>query len=188
MTMKTLILVASIVIGLDVLSAGADSLTMTTYYPAPSGNYAQIQTTRLGVGTANQPNRDGDIRLTAQAGDPTTWPVGAVGQVAYSSANDGIYYSNGSAWVGSGSSSAVMYLSCAWQNTINITTCTPPSCPSGWTSAGTSNEATSSYYDSLYNNGYIYGKSTRVGENPGTHYINPCLILYSLIRQIQTCG
>ena len=164
MTMKTLILVASIVIGLDVLSAGADSLTMTTYYPAPSGNYAQIQTTRLSVGTANQPNRDGDIRLTAQAGDPTTWPVGAVGQVAYSSANDGIYYSNGSAWVGSGSSTAVMYLSCAWQNDSysGIITCTPPSCPSGWTLAGTSNEPTASFYSGATASATIYGKSTRV--------------------------
>lgn len=88
-----------------------DSLTITTYYPSPYGVYNQLATNRLAVGDTNgsgsldaadQPNRDGDIRLKAQAGNPTAWPFGTTGQIAYSSANDSLYHYNGSAWVASG--------------------------------------------------------------------------------------
>ena len=89
----------------------AEDVTITTYYPSPYGEYDQLGTNRLAVGDTNndgtlnaadQPNRDGDIRLKAQAGNPTAWPGGTTGQFAYSSTQDSLYHYNGSAWVASG--------------------------------------------------------------------------------------
>ena len=92
----------------------AEEITITTYYPSPYGVYNQLQTNRLAVGytdAADQPNRDGDIRLKAQPGDPTTtWPAGTTGQFSYSSTQDSLYHYNGSAWVASsGGTSYVDY-------------------------------------------------------------------------------
>ena len=88
-----------------------ESITITTYYPSPYGSYNQLTTNRLAMGDTNgdgvmdasdQSNRDGDIRLKAQAGDPTTWPAGAPGQIAYSSTKDSLYV-YGTQWVAAGS-------------------------------------------------------------------------------------
>ncbi|RKY30351.1 MAG: hypothetical protein DRP68_06240, partial [Candidatus Omnitrophota bacterium] len=58
---------------------GEESITVTTYYPSPYGVYNQLQTNRMAVGDTNGdgqltaldlPNRDGDIRLKPQPGDP----------------------------------------------------------------------------------------------------------------------
>ena len=135
-----------------------ESITVTTYYPSPYGVYNQLQTNRMAVGDTNGdgqltaldlPNRDGDIRLKPQPGDPTSWPAGEEGQFAYSQVNDELYHYNGSAWVaqGEGEGTAVMYLSCAWGTDFSAGaghgwdgSCTPPSCPSGWTSVATFSE------------------------------------------------
>ncbi|MDD2702499.1 MAG: hypothetical protein PHC33_00615 [Candidatus Omnitrophica bacterium] len=111
-----------------------ESITITTYYPSPYGVYNQLQTNRLAVGDtdgndtlddADQPNRDGDIRLKAQAGNPAAWPAGQIGQFAYSSTQDSLYHYNGSTWVASGGGGTCMV-------TYNspVGSC---SCPSGWT-------------------------------------------------------
>ncbi|MFA6357786.1 MAG: hypothetical protein WCY09_03860 [Candidatus Omnitrophota bacterium] len=72
----------------------AEEITITSYYPSPYGLYNELETNRLAVGDTNnngtldaadQPNRDGDIRLKAQTGNPTSWPAGTTGQFAYSS-------------------------------------------------------------------------------------------------------
>ena len=172
MTLKTLILATGLALGYGMAAASAENITLTTYYPSPSGSYALLQSNRLAIGdtdgdgsltSADQPNRDGDLRLKAQAGNPASWPTGTQGQVAYAAFDDKLYYSNGSAWVGSGSSTAVIYLSCGWGPTYNwISSCTPPSCPSGWTLAGISNEPTTSYGNPYYIDGQVFGKTTNV--------------------------
>lgn len=89
----------------------AEDITITTYYPSPYGSYNDLQSNKLAVGDTNGdgnltvadlPNRDGDIRLKAQAGNPTAWAAGATGQFAYSSTQDSLYHYNGSSWVGAG--------------------------------------------------------------------------------------
>jgi len=93
----------------------AEDITITTYYPSPYGEYNELGTNRLSVGDTNndgnldaadQPNRDGDIRIKPQAGDPTGWPAGTTGQFSYSNMNDSLYHYNGSAWVASGGGGA----------------------------------------------------------------------------------
>jgi len=139
------------VIGLWAFADNMETITLTTYYPAPYGVYFQLATKRLSVGLltqADQPNRDGDMRLQPQPGDPAStvdWPVGQAGQLAYSQTKDAFYHSNGSQWVADsgGSSGTVVYLDCAWGPAFNgLSTCVPPSCPAGWTSVGLSNRPT----------------------------------------------
>ena len=96
---------------------------------------------------ADQPNRDGDIRLTAQAGNPAAWAAGTTGQFSYSSVNDDLYHYNGSTWVASGGGTAVINLSCAWGTDYTAGanhgwdgSCTPQACPAGWTSVATYSE------------------------------------------------
>lgn len=93
------------------LFAQEESITITTYYPSPQGSYNELATNRLAIGDTNnsggldaadQPNRDGDIRLKAQTGNPAAWPAGTTGQFSYSSIQDSLYHYNGSAWVASG--------------------------------------------------------------------------------------
>lgn len=133
-----------------------EQITITTFYPSPYGSYNALQTNKLAVGDANnddfltdadQPNRSGDIRFKPQTGNPNNWPVGEEGQLAYSQVNDEFYHSNGSEWVAQGGGTTVMYLSCAWGTDHTAGSgrgwdgsCTPPSCPSGWTSAATYSE------------------------------------------------
>jgi hypothetical protein len=102
-----------------------ESLIITTYYPSPYGSYNELQTNRLAVGDTDQPNRNGDIRLKAQTGNPTFWPAGTVGQFSYSSDQDSLYHYNGSTWVASGGGSI-----CMVTYNSNVGSC---SCPSGWT-------------------------------------------------------
>jgi hypothetical protein len=137
-----------------------ETIAITTYYPSPHGVYNELQSNKLAVGDTNgdglltaadQPNRNGDIRLRPQPADPATWPAGEEGQFAYSSTQDALYHYNGSTWVAqAGGGTAVMYLSCPWgvdyitnQLTDWATSCTPPSCPSGWTSVATFSECLS---------------------------------------------
>jgi len=107
------ILVAlGVISGFGVLSCFAEeSITITTYYPSPYGSYNALQTNRLAVGDTNNngqitdadlPNRNGDIRLKPQSGNPSSWPIGEEGQLAYSQTNDELYHSNGTSWVAQG--------------------------------------------------------------------------------------
>jgi len=139
-------------IGLWAFADNMETITLTTYYPAPYGVYFQLATKRLSVGLltqADQPNRDGDMRLQPQPGDPTNtidWPVGQAGQLAYSQTKDAFYHSNGSQWVADsgGSSGTVMYLDCPaavqwYYDPISMSDvygpyCIAPACPTGWTS------------------------------------------------------
>jgi hypothetical protein len=127
--------------------AYAGKVELTTYYPAPFGEYEDLQTntmkyntlkaTRMAVAQTNndaqldaadQPNRDGDIRLGAQGGDPRTWPAGAGGQIAFSANEGALYLYNGSAWVaaggGGGDGFQVMgYATCHWSFGYPIQSC-----------------------------------------------------------------
>ncbi|GEM_PF-1190251 len=136
MTLKALILTTGLILGMSALPAGAESITLTTYYPSPSGNYQNLSISgNMGVGTTTPveklevkgnlkantlalntttPNRVGDLGLQPQSGDPATWTVGNQGQVAYSADNDQIYYSNGSAWVAQSSGQSIINISCSW--------------------------------------------------------------------------
>lgn len=94
----------------------AGKVELTTYYPSPTGEYDSLQAKKVATGDTNAngvidsgdlPNRDGDLRLVPQSGNPTSWPTTGLptGQIAYSSANDALYHFNGSNWVSSGGSS-----------------------------------------------------------------------------------
>lgn len=44
------------------VSSMAEEITLTTYYPAPYGNYEELQATKLAVGSATtMPTTDGDL-------------------------------------------------------------------------------------------------------------------------------
>ena len=140
----------------DSCSFAQEDITITTYYPSPYGVYNELQSNKMAVGdtdgdgqltVADQPNREGDIRLRPQPGDPSTWFSGEVGQFAYSQMDDALYHYNGSSWVSQAGGTAVMYLSCPWgvdfqtnQTTDWATTCVPPACPAGWSSVATYSE------------------------------------------------
>jgi len=107
----SLLLVLLALVPINILLATDETITLTTYYPSPFGSYDKLQTNRLAVGDTNNdgqmsiadlPSRNGDIRLQPQPGNPANWPAGAEGQIAYSSANDELYHSNGSSWVAQG--------------------------------------------------------------------------------------
>ncbi|HNX69159.1 MAG TPA: hypothetical protein PLL75_05555 [Candidatus Omnitrophota bacterium] len=164
--------------------AHAGKVELTTYYPAPYGEYKELQTNninakRLAAGDTNNsgvqdagdlPNRDGDIRLKPQTGDPANWTVGPAGQVAYSTEGSGaLYHSNGSAWVASGvSSPAVMTLACGWVKWTSVATdaingsCTPANCPSDWTSATVYSEP-------------VYGFESKIGTSTTYVYTGRCV-------------
>ncbi|NQT74960.1 MAG: hypothetical protein HQ566_00390 [Candidatus Omnitrophica bacterium] len=43
----------------------AEEITLTTYYPAPYGNYEELQATKLAVGSATtMPTTDGDLNVS----------------------------------------------------------------------------------------------------------------------------
>jgi hypothetical protein len=123
-----------------------ESITITTYYPSPYGVYNELQSNKLAVGdtdddgeltAADQPNRDGDIRLKPQPDDPATWSAGEEGQFAYSQVNDELYHYNGSDWVAqAGGGGTVISLKCSWTGG-SVSSCVPPTCLSGWTDLGT---------------------------------------------------
>lgn len=144
----------------SIVLAADESITLTTFYPSPFGSYDKLQTNRLAVGDTNndgqmseldQPNRNGDIRLTPQSGDPANWVRGEEGQVAYSSTNDNLYHSNGSSWVAqAGGGTTVIQLSCAWGTDYTAGanhgwdgSCVPQACPAGWTSTAIYSEPVS---------------------------------------------
>jgi len=110
----TLLILALVLFGY--LSCFADQpqgeeFTITTYYPSPYGSYNELSTNKLMLGyatSADQPNREGDIRLKAQTGDPTTWTQGKDGEIAYSGSKDALYVSNGSKWVAQGGGAPVV--------------------------------------------------------------------------------
>lgn len=96
------------VFGMAAPAVYAAKVELTTYYPAPYGEYSQLKSKKLAAGD-NLPNRDGDIRLTPQTGDPSTWTAGTAGQIAYSSVDDALYHNNGTAWVATGGGGGASY-------------------------------------------------------------------------------
>jgi len=123
-------------------SFGADEeITLTTYYPAPYGDYTNLETENL---TTDR------VIFNAKAGDPANWDgagshTGAEGELVYSDTKDAFYHSNGSSWLASGGSGgsggAAISLKCGWlENTLNIApsigSCVPDNCPTGWTQVG----------------------------------------------------
>ncbi len=107
-------LVAPVLFCSSFILAG-EEITITTYYPSPYGIYNHLQANRIAVGDTSGdgfltdsdiPTRDGDIRLKPQAGNPASWPSGAIGQFSYSRVQDSLYHYNGSTWVASGGGGA----------------------------------------------------------------------------------
>jgi hypothetical protein len=119
--------------------------TFTTYYPSPHGDYRQVEVQRS--------VKFSPLNLTV----PLTNPVPQSGELAYGNDKNFHYYSgsNWQAMSSAGSSSgSVFTISCPWhsdyQNTAQagkgdgtqcgtdgLTCCTPPACPTGWTSTAT---------------------------------------------------
>jgi len=141
-----------------------ETLTITTYYPSPYGSYNELQTNKLAVGdtngdgqlsSADQPPANGQL-YTARSviyKPQSSLPAFDTmeGEVVYQSSDKKFYYYDGSAWVAqAGGGTTVLTLSCAWGTDYRAGmnhgwdgSCTPPSCPSGYTSAATYSEPVS---------------------------------------------
>jgi hypothetical protein len=93
---------------LFVSNAYAGKVELTTYYPAPYGEYEDIRAKRLAVGPATQalPASQGNATFKPQTGDPSSktgaFASGSVGELAYSADNDAFYHYNGTSWVAQG--------------------------------------------------------------------------------------
>ena len=120
MKLLTVLSVVLIFLALPVLAFAEEvqkeEITLTTYYPAPYGDY-----TELTVDT---------LYLNPRTDTPTEWDTtghsGAAGELAYAAGDGKLYYSNGSAWVaeaggGGGGGCYVSYSG---------------SCPTGFTNKG----------------------------------------------------
>jgi hypothetical protein len=95
-----------------------ETLTMTTYYPSPSGVYRKLVSTaqtllardggNVGIGTSAPRSRltvSGKAEMDASVhkpkdGDPAAWPAGFEGEMAYSAARKGLFLFDGTRWRG----------------------------------------------------------------------------------------
>jgi len=124
-------------------SFSQQQITITTYYPSPVGIYNKLMTKKLSVGDTNEdgnissldlPVLEGSIAFAPQSGDPSTWPAGKEGELAYSKDNKSFYYYNGSGWAREGEGPKVcISLKASW----DIIPPFPPGrdvppCPPGW--------------------------------------------------------
>ena len=82
--LTTLLLIAVFVFP-ALLLAESQELKITTYYPAPHGEYENVEAD--------------SITLHAKSGSTSGWVGGAIGEIKYSSDNDALFRFNGSAWV-----------------------------------------------------------------------------------------
>ena len=84
----------------------SESVTVTTYYPAPYGEYKEVSAYKLRLGGAPAPQNNGNVTFLPQAGDPDSktgaFTNGQTGEVAYSSTKNAFYYYDGSKWAGLG--------------------------------------------------------------------------------------
>lgn len=136
-------------------------ISVTTYYPSPYGVYNELQTNKLAVGDVNnsgglddgdQPPADGQLYTARSVIYKPQGSLPAIntreGELVYKSSDKKFYYYDGSAWVAQASGgTAVISLSCGWGTDDEAGpnhgwdgSCTPPSCPSGWTSVATYSE------------------------------------------------
>jgi len=75
----TIIIIFTIfVFGSLCYAASKDEIVLTTYYPAPHGNYTEL--------------RSESIILSPQSGDPTTWADGNEGEFMYSDSKNAFFY------------------------------------------------------------------------------------------------
>ncbi|MBF0330586.1 MAG: hypothetical protein HQL17_01510 [Candidatus Omnitrophica bacterium] len=101
MTVFLVLLMASI--------AQADTLTLTTYYPSPSGDYQDLQVMgNLGVGTI-RPGSSLEVKSTTGGFIPPkmttaqkTAMTAVAGGVVYDTTLNSLQYYDGSAWVAAG--------------------------------------------------------------------------------------
>ena len=148
------------------IPAFAEDITISTYYPSPYGSYGELQSNKLAVGDTNGdgalgagdlPPANGtlyvekSVILKPQASFPS-FADSRPGELVYYAPQDSLYLYNGSAWVAaSGGGPEVMNLACGWGITFAYSgptfdtngSCTPPSCPSGWTLESTFSEPVS---------------------------------------------
>ena len=150
-----------------------ETITISTYYPAPFGVYNQLRSNELqaekfAVGDTNgdgkidstdQPSRAGDIRLKPQTGDPANWSFGTAGQIAYSSTQDALYINNGSEWVAQGGGGGTYT---AWGT---------DTCASGWTVAYTGYITAQLIEDGLSLNGVYCSSQDLPSGGSGTRRV-----------------
>ncbi len=111
-----------------------------------ANTYMTIKAGSVGIGTTNPGQKlevNGSIKLTAGSGGGITFPDGTT-QTTANSSNVGY-----------------IRLRCGWLSSSSTPdTCTPPSCPVGWTDLGNSTETTSGGYMGV--NGGMYWSSGNV--------------------------
>ncbi|MFH0913617.1 MAG: hypothetical protein V1884_04995 [Candidatus Omnitrophota bacterium] len=118
-----------------------ESYTITTYYPSPYGVYNELTTysnTNLAIQSGNvgigieSPSKKlevaGEIKLSGAA------PSYKITNVAMPTANNDVAIK---AYVDAAGGKAVISLKCSWMGVwSSVGSCSPPGCPSGWTSLG----------------------------------------------------
>jgi len=89
----------------------AGKVELTTYYPAPYGEYNQLSANKQTYASDKvQPGTSGRIRLEPQAGDPSVTDAGGIwasgiakiGEIAYSTLKQGLVIWDGTAWASAG--------------------------------------------------------------------------------------
>jgi hypothetical protein len=96
-----------------VLAEDTEEMTLTTYYPAPYGDYDEITTdtiaaNRIAVGDVGMPINDGVINLQPINDDPATGgsiPAGMKGSIYFSGKSNELKIHNGIAWQSLGTES-----------------------------------------------------------------------------------
>ena len=157
----------------------AGKVELTTYYPAPVGEYNTLKTKRLTTGD-NLPDRDGDILLKPQTGVPETeWTAtpANTGQFAYSASANALYHSDGSVWAPAGGATGPTVITVAtwWTGWVSeggfplgsiqfYRSGTLPNCPVGWTSVATYDEPVSSAAGTFVSlsSPVVIGRSVRI--------------------------
>jgi len=108
-----------------VASVYAGKMELTTYYPAPSGDYDQLSANKQTYTSDKvQPGTSGRLRLPPQLGNPDKTNLGDIwdasiaklGEIAYSEAKKGLVIFDGTAWASvAGSSGKTCVVKYSWK-------------------------------------------------------------------------
>lgn len=81
----------------------AENITLTTYYPSPSGIYDEMMVNKMVIGNTDTsvtplPDTDGVIRFQGRSSNPSGLDDTEEGALYYNSSDDTFRYYDGSTW------------------------------------------------------------------------------------------